>query len=48
MGLIVWFMKSYVPVEGALGIGVIVYAGLTPLTRSLPWNDILTTLRMVR
>lgn len=46
MGIIVWFVRSYVPAEVAIGIGVIVYAGLTLLTRSLPWHDILTTMRM--
>jgi O-antigen/teichoic acid export membrane protein len=47
MGGAVWVIRPYVPVEVAILVGMMIYAGLTLATKAVPWREVLATVRMV-
>lgn len=46
MAVAVWLVRPYVPVEVTILVGIVVYASLTWLTKALPWQEVLATVRM--
>ncbi len=46
MGICVWEIRTLVPVEVAIGVGILLYGTLTILTRSMPWHEVLDAMRM--
>lgn len=45
MGVCVWLVRAYLPVEATIAVGVLIYAGLTWGTHAVPWEEVLATLR---
>lgn len=45
MGVCVRVVRPYVPVEVAIGVGIVTYSGMTWWTKSFPWREVLTTIR---
>lgn len=46
MGVTVWLVRPYVPVEVTILVGIVVYAGLTWITKAIPWREVLATLHL--
>jgi O-antigen/teichoic acid export membrane protein len=46
MGACVWLIRPHVSVELAILAGIVVYAGLTWITRSVPWQEVWDTIHM--
>jgi O-antigen/teichoic acid export membrane protein len=46
MGACVWLIRPHIPVELSILVGIVVYAGLTWVTRSVPWQEVWDTIHM--
>ena len=46
MGVCVWLVRPHVSVEVDILVGIALYAGLTWLTKAVPWREVLATVRM--